>query len=220
MSGKINPSSSSNEQAHPQSNHAVNHSDLDHPALWLNYEDKMDELRNRFLTIASILFAVQVGVFALMVDKIVLIENEIVSDQGGEISTLLPFITGILLIVFSFLTLMFLRKTYKHYASHIITNKDRSCFVVRQCPYIRDFKDHQKAYLKDLPAKPKGLQRVLNRDPLAVLKSVYRIYTVLPVFTVMMFALGWYFNPNLQQSFSELKLAWELLTDFSVSLFQ
>jgi hypothetical protein len=68
----------------------------------------MDELRNRFLTIASILFAVQVGILALMVDKIALLEKEALTPplmenetstllpMESETSTSLPFIVGLL----------------------------------------------------------------------------------------------------------------------------
>ena len=58
----------------------------------------MDELRNRFLTIASILFAVQVGILAFMVDKIALLEKEALTPplMENETSTPLPFIVGLL----------------------------------------------------------------------------------------------------------------------------
>jgi hypothetical protein len=75
---------------------------FDYPMLWLNYEDKMDELRNRFLTIASILFAVQVGIFALIVDKIILTEA-----KNGTLESR-HFIAGIVLIIFSVIILLFL----------------------------------------------------------------------------------------------------------------
>jgi hypothetical protein len=52
--------------------HSVSRSspELDYLTIWLNYENKLDELRGRFLTIAGLLFTTQAGVFVLMLDKI------------------------------------------------------------------------------------------------------------------------------------------------------
>ena len=56
----------------------------DYLTLWLNYEDKIDELRSRFLTLAGLLFALQSGIFSLMLDKIYLSDK---SSSSVSIAT-------------------------------------------------------------------------------------------------------------------------------------
>jgi hypothetical protein len=196
----------------------VDHTKLDYSALWLNYENKMDELRNRFLTITSILFAVQIGILALLVDKIILLEKDtLTSFVNDELSTPLPFITGILLIVFSILTARFLYITYTYYTSHILTNEIRSSLVEREYPAITEFKDRQRHNQKVLQSKLEPGEKNYRKksklnpekpqDPLITLKRACIIYVTLCVFTLGMLILGWYFNPDLQNSYRALKAA-------------
>ena len=142
-------------------------SGLDPLTLWLNLENKLDELRSRFLTIASLLFTLQSGIFALMLDKIFLTDTPPALAASAEV----------LLIVLSVLGFIFLFTTSAHYASHIDTNELRSRFVA-ESDAIRQFTQDLRIYLqtKSVHHEP--------RNPKGVVRVVWGIYGVLFLLTV------------------------------------
>ena len=143
---------------------------LDELTLWLNYENKIDELRSRFLTIAGLLFTLQSGIFALMLDKIFLSDNRPSLALSAEVY----------LVILSILTLIFLFIISSLYKSHIEANSHRSAFVVEKSNAIRVFKNEVKNYLHE--KSPKYENRSLTR----VIYEVWLIYGVLFLCTVGM----------------------------------
>lgn len=140
---------------------------LDQLTLWLNFENKMDGLRSRFLAIASILFTLQSGAFALMLDKVFFNSFQCLSAE-------------ILLIILSLLVLIFLLFVYVMYSSHIDSNKLRSDFVAAQSHAIKQFKYHVGKYLQQ--KLPKHKEKSLKD----ILYQVLFIYGILFLLTVGM----------------------------------
>jgi hypothetical protein len=141
--------------------------ELDPLTLWLNYEDKIDALRSHFLTIAALLFALQSGIFALILDKIFL------SDK-----TLSPFLAlraEIVLIILSVLLLAFFIVIYNTYTHHINRNVHRSEFVASQSKNICKFKN-------EVNKRPNT--KSPSQSPNAVIHLAYMIYLILFLSTV------------------------------------
>lgn len=94
----------------------------DYLTLWLNYENKIEALRSRFLTIAGLLFTLQSGVFVLLVDKIA-------DDKGFSWSL---FSAEILLVIISMIIYRFLSIITDSYTKHIDNNVQRSANTVKE----------------------------------------------------------------------------------------
>ena len=141
---------------------------LDPLTLWLNYENKIDELRSRFLTIASLLFTLQSGIFALMLDKIFL------SDKPS----LLALPAEIFLVIISVLTLVLLFIIGSLYGSHMETNCHRSDFIVGKSNAIKEFKKNLEKYLRC--KQPKYKERTLK----GVIYHVWVMCGLLLLFTI------------------------------------
>jgi hypothetical protein len=179
--------------------------------LWLNYENKMDELRGRFLTIASILVAVQFGIFALMLDKIVLSES----------LPFLAFLGGILLLITLIITLVPLIGACRRYNYHIKTNFHRSCYVATDSAAtdIQNLKTALGQHLRcKLRYKTQGrfkrIRKYLHcklrykpqeQKPQGVPKGILILSCLLVLSTLGIFVLGSYYNPNLRKGCGETK---------------
>ena len=125
---------------------------LNYLTLWLNYEKKIDDLKGHFLTFAGLLFALQSGIFALMLDKIFLSEKQSPQQLPAEY----------LLIALSVLTFIFFFSATIHYASHIKNNIKRSGFVQRQDANITEFKEKQE---RDIRGDKYREESHRNRSP-------------------------------------------------------
>jgi hypothetical protein len=149
---------------------------LDPLTLWLNYENKMEELRTSFLTIAGLFFTVQSGIFVVMVDKIFLSEKE----------TLLLLFPGIMLILLSILVFIFFSTVSSLYQQHIKNNEHRSKFVTDtydRNKYIQEFSASVTVYLK------KQSPHYKTQESDRVIKQVRNIYNVLFGATLVVFGL-------------------------------
>ncbi len=138
--------------------------------LWLNYENKMDQLRNSFITIASILFAVHSGVFALIIEKIL---------NGSLLSLIMLMILSILILVF----VIIISFTY---CSHIKKNKFKSDIVADSSDKI---KDHKKDLKDKLKAKNKKSESKPSEN---VIIYIDWIYGALFLFTIVIAILGYF----------------------------
>jgi hypothetical protein len=109
-----------------------NNPELDHHdylTLWLSYESKIEELRNRFFTIAGLLFTLQSGIFALMLDKIFLSDKPLQPLLALQAERCLKRLSVLILLFFILISF-----TYIH---HIKRNVHRSEVVVAQSGYIQ-----------------------------------------------------------------------------------
>ena len=101
--------------------------------LWLNYENKQDQLRSQFLTIAGLLFALQSAIFVLMLDKIILSDKALNTAQTSQAKDTLIVLSVLILIFFIVISFM--------YVFHINRNFDRANNVVNQCSsLLKDLK--------------------------------------------------------------------------------
>jgi uncharacterized membrane protein len=146
--------------------------------LWLNYENKIEDIRSRFLIIAGLLFTLQSGIFALMLDKILL--NEKFRDKS-----LLwrAFLVEIILIALSILIHRLFNIISESYTRHIDTNIQRSKFVVNKSvePHkyesIKEFKEDINKHLA-IHYHPQ------NHDPKDPIKQTRKIYLTLFLATI------------------------------------
>jgi hypothetical protein len=145
-------------------------SELDYLTLWLNYENKLDELRGRFVTIAGLLFTVQAGVFVLMLDKIFDVD-----DLSWRL-----ILADTIIVVISILTCILLHIVANHFSIHLDINYQRSVLTVKESektsPNIKDFIKRINEGLK--------LPNYIPRDHKYIIEQVKCIYIKLFGFTI------------------------------------
>ena len=170
-SGLINPQ----EDSKPG---VLTHSD--YLTLWLNYEAKIDALRSSFLTIAGILFALQSGVFVLMLDK--LFDTE-------ELSLRL-FLLDITIASISILIWKFLSNISEHFTTHINRNVERARLSVESSypnstpKNIEMFQKYMKNNLTNSSSNHIKQASNCRSDPNQIIKRVQCIYYIVLWFTM------------------------------------
>ena len=150
----------------------------DYLRLWLNYEDKMDELRSSFLTVAGLLFTLQSVIFALMLDKIFLRERRPETSIPQATTAILTLYAEYILMILSVLILIFFITIFVTYKKHIKRNLHRSEFVVKTCPTVNNFKNEINNYIREEEPKQKFFQ-----SPWSSLLVVSWIYYILLLLT-------------------------------------
>jgi hypothetical protein len=141
-------------------------SQLDPLTLWLNYENKIGELRSHFLTIAGLLFTLQSAIFVLMMDKIFLDEPKNLQAASQAKCAL---------IILSYMTLFFFIITLITYCHHIKTNLQRSIFIADvydKVQYINALKSMLYGYHK---------KKESSCDVIKKLKDIWSLYRVIIV---------------------------------------
>jgi hypothetical protein len=150
--------------------------ELDYLTLWLNYENKLDELRGHFLTIAGLLFTVQAAVFVLMLDKIFDVD-----DLSWRL-----ILADTIVVVISILTRNLLYIVANHFSIHLDNNHQRSDRTIAESektsPNIKEFKNRINKDLKKPDYVPQDHKD--QKDHKYIIEEVKRIYIKLFGFTI------------------------------------